>query len=108
MKKLITFKDIDNARKVLDLLETASIEQIKGNYRELIVKYHPDKHQSSKNRAEYEEKIKEINNSYRIIMNYCTNYPISFSRDKVKLVEEGEYNEDHLRRFYDGWVSGKD
>jgi len=41
-------------------------------------------------------------------MNYCTNYPISFSRDKVKLVEEGEYNEDHLRRFYDGWVSGKD
>jgi len=77
MKKLITFKDIDNARKVLDLLETASIEQIKGNYRELIVKYHPDKHQSSKNRAEYEEKIKEINNSYRIIMNYCTNYPIS-------------------------------
>jgi len=35
-EKLITFKDIDNARKVLDLLETASIEQIKGNYRELI------------------------------------------------------------------------
>lgn len=41
-------------------------------------------------------------------MNYCNKYPISFGKDKVKDVEEGEYIEDHLRRFYDGWVSDKD
>jgi len=38
-------------------------------------------------------------------MDYCTKYPISFGKEKVKDVEEGEYIEDHLRRFYDGWVS---
>ena len=36
-------------------------------------------------------------------MNYCLRYPISFDKDKVKDVEEGEYLKYHLRRFYDGW-----
>jgi len=103
LKKLITFKDIDNARKVLGLLDIASIEDIKDNHRKLILKYHPDRHQNSKDKETFEEKIKEVNSAYKIIMDYCTKYPISFGKDKV--VEEGEYIEDHLRRFYDGWVS---
>lgn len=36
-------------------------------------------------------------------MNYCLRYPISFSIDKVSELEEGEYIEDHLNRFYDSW-----
>lgn len=103
MKKLITFKDIDNARKILDLGDIASIEDIKDNHRKFILEYHPDRHHNSNDRKVFEEKVKEINNSYKIIMDYCAKYPISFSRDKVKDVEEGENIEDHLRRFYDGW-----
>ena len=68
-----------------------------------ILEYHPDRHHNSKDRQIYEEKVKEINNSYKIIMNYCLRYPISFDKDKVKDVEEGEYLKYHLRRFYDGW-----
>ena len=104
MKKLITFKDIDNARKELDLNDITSMEDIKNNYRRLILEFHPDKHNDSGDKKIYEEKVKEINNSYKIIMDYCMKYPISFDKDKVKDVEEGEYIEDHLRRFYDGWV----
>ena len=44
MKKLITFKDIDKARKVLELGDAASVEDVKNNYRRLVLKFHPDKH----------------------------------------------------------------
>ncbi|MHB1347805.1 MAG: J domain-containing protein [Candidatus Humimicrobiaceae bacterium] len=103
MKKLITFKDIENARKVLGLSDIASIEDIKDNHRKLILEYHPDRHNNSKDKQIYEEKIKDVNSAYKIIMDYSTKYPISFREDKVKDVEEGEYAEDHFKRFYDGW-----
>jgi curved DNA-binding protein CbpA len=89
---------------VLDLADIVSIEAIKDKHRKLILKYHPDRYQNSKDMTINEEKIKEINNSYKIIMNYCNRYPIFLGKEKVKDVEEGEYTEDHLRRFYDGWV----
>ena len=104
MKKLITFKDIDKARKVLELGDAASVEDVKNNYRRLVLKFHPDKHNNDNDEKIYVEKVKEINYAYKIIMDYCMKYSISFSQDKVKDVEEGEYIEDHLRRFYDGWV----
>ena len=59
MKKLITFKDIETARKTLDLEDIASIEDIKKSYKKLILKFHPDKHNHSKNKDIYEEKVKQ-------------------------------------------------
>jgi len=105
MKKLITFKDIETARKTLDLEDTASIEDIKNSYKKLILKFHPDKHNHSKNKDIYEEKVKQINSAYKVLMNYCARYPISFNQDKVKKIEEGEYQKNHLKNFYSGWVS---
>jgi len=101
MKKTISFKDIDRARKTLELGETSSMQEIKSKYRELSLKYHPDRHIEKK--EEYEDKIKEINNSYEILVNYCIKYPISFEASKTKEVEEGEYMKQHFKRFYDGW-----
>jgi len=108
LKKLITFKDIDNARKTLGLDGTASMQDIKKIHRELILKFHPDRHNNSKEKKIYEEKVKEINSSYKIIINYCNKYPISFSQEKVNYLEEGEYQKNHLKRFYSGWVSKGD
>jgi len=108
MKKLIDFKDIDRARKILDLEETASMQQIKSKYRELLLKYHPDKHNNSPRKKMYEEKIKDINNSYEILIGYCVKYPISFDIGKVREVEEGEYERQHLKRFYDDWWGDMD
>ena len=42
MKKLIDFKDIDRARKLLGLGETTSMQEIKEKYRKLSLKCHPD------------------------------------------------------------------
>jgi DnaJ-class molecular chaperone len=103
MKKLISFKDIDRARKLLELGETSSMQEIKNKYRELSLRYHPDRHNNSSKKKEYEEKIKEINNSYEIIVNYCIKYPISFKAAMAKEVEEGEYIKQHFKRFYDKW-----
>lgn len=103
MKKLINFKDVDRARKVLGLGETASMKEIKDKYRKLSLKYHPDRYNSSSKKKEYEEKIKEINNSYEILINYCIKYPTSFDIEKAKEIEEGEYIKQHFKRFYDGW-----
>jgi DnaJ-class molecular chaperone len=105
MKKSVTFNDIENARKTLGLEDTASMEVVKNSYRSLMLKFHPDRHSSSKNKDIYEEKVKEINDAYEIIINYCIRYPISFTQDKVKYIEEGEYQEEHFDRFYSGWVS---
>ena len=105
MKKSVTFKDIEKARKTLGLGDTASMEDVRESYRSLILKFHPDRHSGSKDKDIYEEKVKEINTAYEIIMNYCIRYSISFTRDKVKYVEEGEYQKEHFDRFYSGWVS---
>jgi curved DNA-binding protein CbpA len=105
MKKSVTFKDIEKARKTLGLQDTASMEDIKSSHRNLILKFHPDRHSSSKDKDACQEKVKEINTAYEIIMNYCIRYPISFTRDRVKYIEEGEYQKEHFDRFYSGWVS---
>ena len=105
MKKLITFKDIETARQTLGLKDVASMEDIKKSYKKLILKCHPDKHNHSKNKDIYEEKVKQINSAYKILMNYCARYPISFNQDKVKNIEEDEYQKNHLKNFYSGWVS---
>ncbi|HDS09119.1 MAG TPA: molecular chaperone DnaJ [Firmicutes bacterium] len=52
--------------KILNVAETAPIEEIKKQYRKLVRKYHPDKNPGDK-RAE--EKFKEINEAYEILSN---------------------------------------
>jgi len=47
LEKLITFKDIENARMVLGIAEVANMEDIKSKFRKLILKYRPDLHQNS-------------------------------------------------------------
>jgi len=83
MGKKIKFIDIENARKILELGKSASIHEVKESYRKLSLKYHPDKYNNDTNKRKYEEKTKVINNSYKILMDYCANYPISFKKEKV-------------------------
>ena len=41
--KNMNFKQIDEARKLLELGEEATMDEIKGAYRRLAFKYHPDR-----------------------------------------------------------------
>jgi len=69
------------SRKILDLPESATLDQIKKNYIQLIKKWHPDKNPSETKLAE--SKTREIIQAYKVIMQYCGEYQFSFSRQEV-------------------------
>ncbi len=55
-----------NYYQVLGLTENATSPKIKGAFKKLAVKYHPDKHPDD---PQMEEKFKEINEAYQILSN---------------------------------------
>ena len=57
-----------NPYTVLGVPENASEEEIKKAYRTLSRKYHPDANVNNPNKAEAEEKFKEIQQAYQQIM----------------------------------------
>ncbi len=96
------FKQIDEARRLLGLGEDASLEEIKDAYRNLALKYHPDRCKEKDKRL-CEEKFKHITHAKDIISNYCANYRFSFKESDVKKNTMDREIYEHLKRFYDGW-----
>jgi len=86
------FEIITQARIILDLPESATLDQIKKNYTQLIKKWHPDKNISEPEQAT--AKTREIIQAYKVIMQYCDQYQFSFSRQEVE-----KYLSDRERRF---------
>ena len=107
MNKISDFEEIDEARKVLGLEETATLEEIKKTYKRLALKYHPDKCRDEK-KKECEEAFKRINQAKDTLMSYCAGYKYSFKERDVKrnTMDRGFY--EHLKRFYDGWWGNLD
>ena len=91
---MIDFTQVEEARKLLELPEKATMKEIKGAYRRLSLKYHPDKC-SETNQKKCEEMFKKISWAYDIIMDYCASYKYSFKEDDIK--------NEHLPKFHDGW-----
>ncbi|MBW2040049.1 MAG: J domain-containing protein [Deltaproteobacteria bacterium] len=98
--KRITFEKIDAARKVLELEEEASSEEIKKAYRGLSKRYHPDHCQQEE--AYCEEMIRKINQAYEVITAYIHSYKYSFRKEEV------QRNDPHhvMGRFYEDWMWG--
>jgi len=104
---MTNFKQIEQARRLLGLEENATLDEIKQAYRELSLKYHPDRCKGEK-KKEREEMLKKINDAKDIILSYCSGYRYSFKeRDVKKNTMNKEYYE-HLKRFYDGWWDNLD
>lgn len=61
------FELVDEARKILGLMEGATLDEIKRAYRKLAHRYHPDKKGD-------EKKFKEIVQAHSILENYCQSY----------------------------------
>lgn len=55
---------MQNPYEVLGIKESASQEEIKAAYREMVKKYHPDKHQDNPLQDLAEERLREINEAY--------------------------------------------
>lgn len=80
--KMDTFDKISKAREILELPETATMEEIKSNYRRLLATWHPDRCQEDNDKCA--EMTRNIIEAYQVIMEYCVNYRYSFSEDTVK------------------------
>jgi DnaJ-class molecular chaperone len=96
---MANFTEIDGARKVLGLSETATLKEIKKAYRTLAHRHHPDKHSSAAG-EETVETMKKLNWAYKLLMDYCSNYKYSFGEEDV--ARTYPYDE-YLRTFKNKW-----
>ena len=78
MKK---YNKITKARKLLNLSEQATMEEIKASYRSLLMRWHPDV--CNESREECARMTAKIIAAYRTIADYCSHYKFSFSKEEV-------------------------
>jgi DnaJ-class molecular chaperone len=80
----MNFKEIDEARKLLGLGETATLKEITTAYRRMAHLYHPDKKQGD-NPVDA-EMIKKLNRVNKVLTDYCDKYKFSFRQEDVDRV----------------------
>ena len=73
----MTYRQLQRALEVFGLGERASLKDIKDRHRLLVKKHHPDH-----NPAQAPERIREINEAYRLLLEYCGGYRFCFSREE--------------------------
>jgi preprotein translocase subunit Sec63 len=76
------YREISEARKLLELPERATMGEIKVNYKNLMKKWHPDRHKEAK--AKCTKMTAKIIAAYGLIMDYCNHYKFSFSKEEVR------------------------
>ena len=96
------FKQIDQARKLLELGEAATLKEVKQAYRRMSIRYHPDK-SGVEDKAKCEEMMKRINWAYELLIAYCTHYKYPFSEQDVGRTYP--YDE-YFRKYYHSWFDG--
>lgn len=70
------------AKSLLGLREKVTLAEIKINYKNLMKKWHPDKHKDNIEKAT--KMSAQINEAYNTVLEYCNNYEYSFEEDDVK------------------------
>ncbi len=99
---MANFEQIDEARRLLGLGETATLKQVKAAYKRAANRYHPDRCKDE-DKAKCDEMMKKINEAYELIMKCCAQYSYSFSEEAVRRTYP--HNE-YLRRYQRGWFDG--
>ncbi|MCK5708736.1 MAG: J domain-containing protein [Candidatus Aureabacteria bacterium] len=98
------FDKIDQSRRLLELNEEVSIEEIKTAYRGLVQKYHPDKCSEEKKKF-CEKKFREITQAKDELIKYCMQYKISFKENDVNERNlDLDIMQGYQKRFYDSWM----
>ena len=92
----MNFDEIDEARKLLGLGDTATLNEIKSAYRRLAHHHHPDKHDSGI--EESNEMMKKLNQAYKFLIDYCNDYKHSFKEEDVARVYPYE---EEMRKWRD-------
>ena len=77
-----SFDDLIKAKTLLGLRDKATLKEIKHNYKQLMRKWHPDKHPD--NIKQSTQMSADINKAYETIMNYIENYEYDFNEETIK------------------------
>ncbi|WP_297443829.1 J domain-containing protein [Sulfurimonas sp.] len=70
------------AKSLLGLREKTSLKEIKNKYKNLMKKWHPDKH--SDNYEQATQMSMEINDAYQTILDYCNSFEYPLDEESVK------------------------
>ena len=97
---MANFAEIDEARKVLGLSESATLKEIKRAYRTLAHRHHPDKR--SGDESSEDEIIKKFNWAYKLLMDYCSEYKYSFREEDVARTYPYE---EYMRNWRKNWFT---
>jgi hypothetical protein len=98
--KLANFDEIDRARRLLDLGDTATLRDIKQSYRQKAFQHHPDTGEAEQ---QGEETMKDLNWAYKLLMEYCDTYSYSFKEEDVARAYP---HDEYIRKYYYGWFEG--
>lgn len=79
---MYSFEQLIKAKTLLGLRETSTLKEIKLSYKNLMKKWHPDKHKDDVQKATQMSIM--INEAYEIVLDYCNNYEYSFDEEKIK------------------------
>jgi len=79
--KTVDYEQLDNARKLLQLEEETTQQEIRDKYWQLTKKFHPDKFPGDQDAQEYYEKI---NRAYTLVTDYCQDPSCSFREEDLK------------------------
>jgi hypothetical protein len=79
--KTVEFGEVNEARKLLGLCEEATILEIKGAYREMSKRLHPDKYPGD---PEAQKRFEKMTKAYQILSDYCHEGQCSFKEADVR------------------------
>jgi DnaJ-class molecular chaperone len=77
-----SFEQLMKAKTLLGLHDKATLSEIKIRYKNLMKKWHPDKHPDNVNEAT--QMSSKINEAYEIVMHYVNNYEYRFDEEFLK------------------------
>ena len=70
------------SKTLLGLRETSTLKEIKNKYKNLMKKWHPDKHKDNPDKAT--KMSMAINEAYEVILEYCNSYEYPFDEESIK------------------------
>jgi DnaJ-class molecular chaperone len=70
------------AKSLLGLREKSSLKEIKNKYKNLMKKWHPDKHKNNYDQAT--QMSMAINDAYQTILEYCNSYEYPLDEENIK------------------------
>lgn len=88
----MTYEELQHALRIFDLGDQASLKEIKNRHRELAKRYHPDAGNQSDEQA-----IRQLNESYKLLLEYVRHYRFSFDEDTFY----EQCPEERIRRQYE-------